>query len=389
CEQFDGRVHTRLRLTAASADPQATPANPQAGFTDDEQALCVGNFLYMIGLAADFAPLVLVLGHGSGSRNNPHLSAYDCGACSGRHGGPNARVLAAMANRPEVRARLGERGLHIPLATWFVAAEHNTCDDGIEWYDLDLLPGARQADLDCLVGQLAEACRAHAVERCRRLASAPPRVSPWRASQHVVGRGHDISQARPELGHATNAAAFIGRREMSRGLFLDRRVFLISYDPIADDDGRIVEDILLAAGPVGAGISLEYYFSTVDNERFGCSSKVTHNIAGLFGVMEGADSDLVPACRGRWSRSMKRCACWWSSSRRQRCCRRSSRGSRRCRNSSATPGSFWPQRIRRPRQFRFIARAAAGCRGRAGRSCRGSSVPPTGSQGGTRRCRRR
>ena len=51
-------------------------------------------------------------------------------------------------------------------------------------------------------------------------------------------------------------------------------------------------NILLAAGPVGAGISLEYYFSTVDNERFGCASKVTHNIAGLFGVMEGADSDL-------------------------------------------------------------------------------------------------
>ncbi len=108
----------------------------------------------------------------------------------------------------------------------------------------------------------------------------------------MIGRGHDISQARPELGHATNAAAFIGRRTMSRGLFLDRRVFLISYDPAADDDGRIVENILLAAGPVGAGISLEYYFSTVDNERFGCGSKITHNVAGLFGVMEGADSDL-------------------------------------------------------------------------------------------------
>ena len=197
-----------------------------------------------------------------------------------------------MANRPEVRARLAGRGLRIPMATWFVAAEHNTCDDAIEWYDLDLLPGVRQADLDCLVGQLAEACRAHAAERCRRLASAPPHASPWRARQHVTGRSHDISQARPELGHATNAAAFIGRRDMSRGLFLDRRVFLISYDPVGDDDGRIVEDILLAAGPVGAGISLEYYFSTVDNERFGCASKVTHNIAGLFGVMEGADSDL-------------------------------------------------------------------------------------------------
>jgi uncharacterized protein YbcC (UPF0753/DUF2309 family) len=79
---------------------------------------------------------------------------------------------------------------------------------------------------------------------------------------------------------------------MSRGLFLDRRVFLISYDPLADVSGQIVESILLAAGPVGAGIALEYYFSSVDNERFGCGSKITHNITGLFGVMEGADSDL-------------------------------------------------------------------------------------------------
>ena len=291
-EQFDGRVRTRLQLTAASTDPQATPDNPQAGFSDGEQALRVENFLRMIGLAGGFAPLVLVLGHGSGSRNNPHLSAYDCGACSGRHGGPNARALAAMANRPEVRAQLAGRGLRIPAATWFLAAEHNTCDDAIEWYDLDLLPAARQADVDRLTGQLAEACRAHAAERCRRLASAPPRPTPWQGRRHVTARRHDISQARPELGHATNAAAFIGRREMSRGLFLDRRVFLISYDPAGDGDGRIVENILLAAGPVGAGISLEYYFSTVDNERFGCASKVTHNIAGLFGVMEGADSDL-------------------------------------------------------------------------------------------------
>jgi uncharacterized protein YbcC (UPF0753/DUF2309 family) len=246
----------------------------------------------MIGLTGRFAPLVLMLGHGSGSRNNPHLSAYDCGACSGRHGGPNARTFAAMANRTEVRSRLAARGLHIPDTTWFVAAEHNTCDDGIEWYDLDCLPATLQAAHEQLLGQLAEACRAHAAERCRRLASAPPRPSPWLARQHVIGRGHDISQARPELGHATNAAAFIGRREMSRGLFLDRRVFLISYDPTGDDDGRIVENILLAAGPVGAGISLEYYFSTVDNERYGCGSKVTHNLTGLFGVMEGADSDL-------------------------------------------------------------------------------------------------
>ncbi len=289
---YDGPAPTRVQATAETARAGATPRTPQEGFTDDEQAARVENFLRMIGLAGDFAPLVLILGHGSGSRNNPHLSAYDCGACSGRHGGPNARVFAALANRPAVRERLARRGLSIPETTWFVAAEHNTCDDSLAWYDLDLLPPAFQPAFDRLHGQLAEACRAHAAERCRRLASAPARATPWQGRRHVIGRGHDISQARPELGHATNAAAFIGRRTMSRGLFLDRRVFLISYDPSADGDGRIVESILLAAGPVGAGISLEYYFSTVDNARFGCGSKVTHNVAGLFGVMEGADSDL-------------------------------------------------------------------------------------------------
>jgi uncharacterized protein YbcC (UPF0753/DUF2309 family) len=197
-----------------------------------------------------------------------------------------------MANRPSVRAGLAKRGLEIPEGTWFVAAEHNTCDDGIEWYDLEQVPAALQGAMETLLGQLGEACRAHAAERCRRLASAPERPSPWQGRQHVLGRASDISQARPELGHATNAAAFVGRREMSRGLFLDRRVFLISYDPLADLAGSILEDILLAAAPVGAGIALEYYFSTVDNERFGCGSKITHNITGLFGVMEGADSDL-------------------------------------------------------------------------------------------------
>ncbi|MDP3540698.1 MAG: DUF2309 domain-containing protein [Azonexus sp.] len=290
-QQLDGRVATELRLTAELASP-ATPEQPQAGFADAEQVDRIEAFLRMIGLTVNFAPLVLMFGHGSGSLNNPHLSAYDCGACSGRHGGPNARVFAAMANRPAVRQGLSERGIHIPETTWFVAAEHNTCDDGIEWYDLPCVPAPFQAALDTLVSQLGEACRAHAAERCRRLASAPERPSPWQGRQHVIGRASDFSQARPELGHATNAAAFIGRREMSRGLFLDRRVFLISYDPLSDDDGGIAEGILLAAGPVGAGIALEYYFSTVDNERFGCGSKITHNITGLFGVMEGADSDL-------------------------------------------------------------------------------------------------
>lgn len=279
-------------LPPASPPSHDAPRQPADGFSTAEQIQRVAGFLRTIGLKAPFARLVVMLGHGSDSRNNPHFTAYDCGACSGRHGGPNARVFARMANRPEVRAGLAGLGIDIPEDCRFIAGEHNTCDDSLAWYDLDRLPASHEADFERLAGQLGAACRAHAAERCRRLASAPADASPHEGEWHVRNRREDISQARPELGHATNAAAFIGRREMSRGLFLDRRVFLISYDPLGDDDGAIIESILLAAGPVGAGISLEYYFSTVDNERYGCGSKVTHNLTGLFGVMDGADSDL-------------------------------------------------------------------------------------------------
>lgn len=285
---YDGLLATQLQLTAALPNEGL-----QSGLTESEQVERIEAFLRSIGLLDHFAPLILILGHGAASRNNPHQSAYACGACSGRHGGPNARVFAQIANRPAVRAGLRERGIDIPATTWFVAAEHNTTDDAVHWYDLDQVPADFAPALDTLVAQVAEACRQHAVERCRRLASAPPRPTPWAALRHVQGRVNDFSQARPELGHATNAAALIGRRSLSRGLFLDRRSFLISYDPTRDADGHIIESILLAAGPVGAGISLEYYFSTVDNAAYGCGSKVTHNLTGLFGVMAGSDSDLL------------------------------------------------------------------------------------------------
>lgn len=50
--------------------------------------------------------------------------------------------------------------------------------------------------------------------------------------------------------------------------------------------------MLGAAGPVCAGINLEYYFSFVDNERYGCGTKLPHNVTGLVGVMNGHASDL-------------------------------------------------------------------------------------------------
>jgi uncharacterized protein YbcC (UPF0753/DUF2309 family) len=84
----------------------------------------------------------------------------------------------------------------------------------------------------------------------------------------------------------------IGRRSLTRGLFLDRRAFLVSYDAVQDDDGQRLGELLAAVVPVCAGINLEYYFSFVDNERYGCGTKLPHNVAGLVGVMDGHASDL-------------------------------------------------------------------------------------------------
>ncbi|MCP5441988.1 MAG: DUF2309 domain-containing protein [Chromatiaceae bacterium] len=290
---YDIEVPTQLALTAEADGAEPTPEHPRIGFTETEQLDRIETLLRNIGLIEGFSPLVVIMAHGSSSQNNPHLAAYDCGACSGRHSGPNARIVAAIANRPEIRRRLSsERGISIPAATWFLGAEHNTCNEDIEWYDLQDLPDSLAENFSQLQRSLDEARRRHAHERCRRLASAPRSPTPDQALRHIQGRALDFSQPRPELGHATNAAAFVGRRCMSRGTFFDRRVFLISYDHATDPDGKVLERLLLANAPVGAGISLEYYFSTVDNQRYGSGSKVTHNLTGLFGVMDGAASDL-------------------------------------------------------------------------------------------------
>lgn len=73
---------------------------------------------------------------------------------------------------------------------------------------------------------------------------------------------------------------------------MDRRAFLISYDPDRDPKLDSMAAILGAAGPVCAGINLEYYFSFVDNEGYGCGTKLPHNVTGLVGVMNGQGSDL-------------------------------------------------------------------------------------------------
>lgn len=282
----------RTRLTLPPSPDEATGEELATGFSIEEKAERVGDLLENMGLVRGFARIVALLGHDSASVNNPHFAAYSCGACGGRSGGPNARLFARMANRPEVRERLRPRGIDIPKETVFVGGVQNTCTESIDLFDTDLLPIDVLPELEALESALAEAAMRNAHERCRRLASAPKSGSQEAHLRHVEQRAFDLGQARPELGHATNAACFVGRRALSRGLFLDRRAFLVSYDPGIDAEGRVLERLLSAVVPVGAGINLEYFFSTVDNERLGAGTKLPHNVVGLFGVMNGPSSDL-------------------------------------------------------------------------------------------------
>jgi uncharacterized protein len=285
----------RIETTSAKGTPsQRDPGDPglNQGFTHAEMANMVERLLGDLGLK-QFSRLVLILGHGSSSLNNPHESAYNCGACGGGRGGPNARAFALMANDYRVRRILEQRGTLIPESCVFVGGYHNTCTDSIEYFEVDRLPPSHQVEFLEAQAKLEEARRWNARERARRFQSAPWGMSPDEALKHVEGRAEDLAQARPEYNHATHAACIVGRRSRTRGLFMDRRAFLTSYDPTTDGpDFPILNRILQAVIPVCSGISLEYYFSTVDNVGYGCGSKLPHNITSLLGVMEGAASDL-------------------------------------------------------------------------------------------------
>ena len=87
---------------ADRADPRAR-GGPASGSRVDEMTDIGERLLRDIGLTSGFARLVLLLGHGSNSLNNPHNRPTTAAPAAGAAGGPNARALAQILNDPRVR----------------------------------------------------------------------------------------------------------------------------------------------------------------------------------------------------------------------------------------------------------------------------------------------
>lgn len=290
-QAFIQRLRTDYRINPSFAQMQLERL-ARIGFSLEEQTRFVSQALSSIGLTHDFSRFVLLVGHGSMSENNPYESALDCGACGGSHGLVSARVLAQMANKPEVRRRLRAKGIDIANDAWFIAAKHNTTTDEIQLHDLELLPPSHLIYLDRLRNGLTAAARLCAQERLPTLQAGAQHIEPLAAFRGARRNAMDWSQVRPEWGLSRNVYFIIGRRCLTKTFGLDGRAFLHSYDYSVDSKRRLLENILTGPLVVGQWINMEHYFSTVDNEKFGSGSKVYHNVAGRFGVMTGNLSDL-------------------------------------------------------------------------------------------------
>ena len=288
-------VRTRNALTGAirpdlPTEPDLTGAPGNTGIGLAEQAQYAEGALRLMGLTDHFGKLVVFCGHGSTTQNNPYRSALDCGACGGNHGGTNAQLLASMLNAPLVRQTLAGQGIHIPADTLFLAAEHNTTTDALVLYETPQSASGHQPLVGQLRQALAGARTANSATRCATFDEGEKERDPVGATER---RSSDWAEARPEWGLARNAAFIVGPRRLTQALDLEGRCFLHSYDWQADHTASHLETILTAPMVVAQWINTQYLFSTLDPVAYGSGSKVTHNVAGKLGIMQGNASDLM------------------------------------------------------------------------------------------------
>jgi uncharacterized protein YbcC (UPF0753/DUF2309 family) len=264
------------------------PSLENISFTD--QCTYAESALRTIGLTKNFSSLIVFCGHGSTTQNNVYASALDCGACGGHHGGSNAKIIAKILNTQKIREHLKHKGISIPLSTYFIAAEHNTTTDEVEIYTTKEHDIFIEKKIEKLKYNFESTRRINNQQRSKDMGFD---IDENESSEQTKIRSIDWSEARPEWGLARNASFIVAPRKMTKGIDLEGRTFLHSYDYLQDLDGTILRLILTAPMVVAQWINSQYFFSTIDNIAYGCGSKITTNITGKIGIMQGNASDLM------------------------------------------------------------------------------------------------
>jgi hypothetical protein len=280
----------RAHASEPSTRPQLVERVDGTPLELDARVELAAGMLRAMSLVRGFARLVVLVGHGSSTRNNAHAAGLDCGACCGQTGEVNARLAAALLDDAQVRAELATRGIVIPDDTHFIAALHDTTTDEVRLLDIDALPDSHAADLAALQRRLAAAS-----ERAR--ARRAPRVGVQGDAKSLLAglqaRARSWAEPRPEWGLAGNAAFIAAPRACTRELDLQGRAFLHEYDWRHDEGFAVLELIMTAPLVVAHWINLQYYASTVDNQRYGSGNKLLHDVVGgHIGVLEGNGGDL-------------------------------------------------------------------------------------------------
>ena len=260
--------------------------------TLEEKASLAERFLHVTGLDRGAAPLVILVGHASQTRNNPTAAALNCGACCGQSGLNNARVMRDLLNDPEVIAELRRRGVPLREDMRWAAALHNTTTETVQLDAEDfarLNPGRQRS----LQNTLATASELVLLERKAQEDRDDSHPEPAGAASQALQRAMNWAETRPEWGLANNAAILAGPRRCTRELNLEGRCFLHEYDADEDRDGAVLEQILAGPVVVAHWINMQYFASTVDPLRFGAGNKTLHNVAGgALGLFEGNSGDL-------------------------------------------------------------------------------------------------
>ncbi len=257
------------------------------GLKLNERIKMAAGALRGMSLTENFAPIVLIVGHGSSTTNNPHATGLDCGACGGHSGESNAKVAAAILNDPKVRAGLTEEGIDIPNSTIFMAGLHDTTTDHLTVFNTEDLTTWHEGHLAELTDALIIAGAASRRERAGRM-----NIQDGNVDKQVIERSKDWSQVRPEWGLAGCSSFVVAPRERTANLNLDGKAFMHNYDWKNDTGFGVLELIMTAPMVVTSWINLQYYASTVDNKRFGSGNKTLHNVVGGLGVLEGFAGDL-------------------------------------------------------------------------------------------------